>query len=196
MPRRLVADSNVLISALHRRGKPQAILDLARAGDVDLYLSPFILDEVAGILSRKLGWDDERVSLALLGLRVARRLSSGASDRECRSLVSPLMAIGDRPRESLLSRPDPIGALLQRLRGRGGGESDQPAGIVSLSTAADSRPRLNQESPMCTSSSARSPCPIGSCPAATSPRAPGAIGPDSRARLRGRPAARNALFVQ
>ena len=70
MPRRLVADSNVLISALHRRGKPQAILDLARAGEVDLYLSPFILDEVAGILSRKLGWDDERVGLALLGLRV------------------------------------------------------------------------------------------------------------------------------
>ena len=64
MPRRLVADSNVLISALHRRGKPQAILDLARAGEVELYLSPFILDEVAGILSRKLGWDDERVGPA------------------------------------------------------------------------------------------------------------------------------------
>ena len=48
MPRRLVADSNVLISALHRRGKPQAIIDLARDGEVDLYLSPFILDEVSG----------------------------------------------------------------------------------------------------------------------------------------------------
>lgn len=72
MPRRVVADSNVLISALHRRGTPQAIIDLARTGEVDLYLSPFILDEVSGILRRKLGWDDERIGLALLALQLPR----------------------------------------------------------------------------------------------------------------------------
>jgi putative PIN family toxin of toxin-antitoxin system len=71
MPRRVVLDSNVLISALHRHGTPQAIVDLARTGEVDLYLSPFILDEVSGILRRKLGWDDQRIALALLALRLA-----------------------------------------------------------------------------------------------------------------------------
>jgi putative PIN family toxin of toxin-antitoxin system len=71
MPRRVVADSNVLISALHRRGTPQTIVDLARTSEVDLYLSPFILDEVHGILDRKLGWDNRRIELTLLGLRLA-----------------------------------------------------------------------------------------------------------------------------
>ena len=43
MPRRVVADSNVLISALHRRGTPQAIVDLARAG-----VQPKIIQKRAG----------------------------------------------------------------------------------------------------------------------------------------------------
>mgnify|MGYP001160526956 CR=1 FL=1 len=68
LPRRVVTDSNVLISALHWGGKPAAVIDLAHAGEIALYLSPFILEEVHDILAVKLGWHPLRVRSALASL--------------------------------------------------------------------------------------------------------------------------------
>ena len=54
--RRVVADTNVLISTLHRRGTPPAIVDLVRTGEVGLYyLSPFILDDASSLRDRAPG---------------------------------------------------------------------------------------------------------------------------------------------
>ncbi len=66
---RVVADSNVIISAFHRGGQPLRVLQAARRGSIRLFYSPFILEEVTRILtSTKFAWLSERVGEALAGL--------------------------------------------------------------------------------------------------------------------------------
>ncbi len=60
MPR-IAIDSNVLVSALHFGGTPEALLLLANEGRVELFVSPFILAETARVLKSKLGWTDKTV---------------------------------------------------------------------------------------------------------------------------------------
>jgi putative PIN family toxin of toxin-antitoxin system len=63
---RVVADTNVLVSALHAGGNPQLVLDRASRGQIDLYLSPFILQELsAALASRKFRWTATRIAEAL-----------------------------------------------------------------------------------------------------------------------------------
>ncbi len=62
---RVVLDTNVIISGLNFPGNERVILELALRGRFDLYLSPFILNEVAGVLGGKFDWDEERSSHAL-----------------------------------------------------------------------------------------------------------------------------------
>ena len=62
---RVVLDTNVIISGLDFPGNERVILELALRGRFDLYLSPFILNEVAGVLGGKFDWDEERSSHAL-----------------------------------------------------------------------------------------------------------------------------------
>lgn len=64
MPR-IVLDRNVLISALHFGGKPEELLLLANQGEIELIVSPFILDETARILKEKLGWREKEIQAAL-----------------------------------------------------------------------------------------------------------------------------------
>ena len=59
---RVVLDTNVVVSGLNFPGNERLVLELALRGRFDLYLSPFILEEVAGVLGRKFGWDEDRVS--------------------------------------------------------------------------------------------------------------------------------------
>ena len=59
---RVVLDTNVIISGLNFPGNERLVLDLARRGRFELYLSPFILEEVAGVLRRRFGWSKERTS--------------------------------------------------------------------------------------------------------------------------------------
>jgi putative PIN family toxin of toxin-antitoxin system len=67
---RVVADSNVIVSALYFGGNPEAVLDLAGKCHVDLFVSPFILEEVAAVLNRpKFGWPLDRIADALSGIR-------------------------------------------------------------------------------------------------------------------------------
>jgi putative PIN family toxin of toxin-antitoxin system len=61
---RVTADSNIYISALLRGGKPLELLELARAGQIELAVSDDILDEVARVLTDKFTWSAEDVSNA------------------------------------------------------------------------------------------------------------------------------------
>ncbi len=62
---RVVLDTNVIVSGLNFPGNERLILELALRGRFELCLSPFILDEVAGVLASKFAWDEDRVIGAL-----------------------------------------------------------------------------------------------------------------------------------
>ena len=62
---RVVLDTNIIISGLNFRGNERLVLELARRGRFELYLSPFILQEAAGVLARKFGWSEERSTQVL-----------------------------------------------------------------------------------------------------------------------------------
>ncbi|MXZ90330.1 MAG: putative toxin-antitoxin system toxin component, PIN family [Chloroflexi bacterium] len=62
---RVVLDTNVIISALNFPGNERMVLELALRGRFELVLSWFILGEVAGVLTRKFGWDEERTNQAI-----------------------------------------------------------------------------------------------------------------------------------
>jgi putative PIN family toxin of toxin-antitoxin system len=51
--KRVVADSNVLVSALQFGGKPMALLTLAEDGQIDLAISEAILNETLSVLKVK-----------------------------------------------------------------------------------------------------------------------------------------------
>ena len=62
---RVVLDTNVTISALNFPGNERMVLELALRGRFEFYLSLFILEEVAEVLMRKFGWDEERAAQAV-----------------------------------------------------------------------------------------------------------------------------------
>lgn len=53
---RVVIDTNVFVSALNFGGPPDEVLSLVWAGDVQLIISPFLLDEITGVLQETFGW--------------------------------------------------------------------------------------------------------------------------------------------
>lgn len=61
---RVVADSNVYISALNFAGVADEVLSLGRRHAVALFVSPSILDEVEGVLVRKFKWSPKRARQA------------------------------------------------------------------------------------------------------------------------------------
>ena len=65
---RVVLDTNVIVSGLNFPGNERLVLELALRGRFELCLSPFILEEVAGVLGRKFDWTEERTSQALRAL--------------------------------------------------------------------------------------------------------------------------------
>ena len=107
---RVVLDTNVIVSGLNFPGNERLVLDLARRGRFDLYLSPFILEEVDGVLVRKFGWSQERSAQAYRALAEAATIieprrsrasitSSQADDRilECAvSASADYLVTGDR----------------------------------------------------------------------------------------------------
>ena len=42
-------------------GRADDVLALARAGVIEIYISPAIIDEIAGVLARKFGWSASRI---------------------------------------------------------------------------------------------------------------------------------------
>ncbi len=63
---KVVLDTNVVVSGLNFPGNERLVLELALRGRFELFLSVFIfiLQEVAGVLGRKFGWDEDRVTEA------------------------------------------------------------------------------------------------------------------------------------
>jgi putative PIN family toxin of toxin-antitoxin system len=62
---RVVADTNVYISALVFGGVPQRVLDLVFSRGLLLYVSPSIMDEVTGTLIAKFDWTRKDVEMFL-----------------------------------------------------------------------------------------------------------------------------------
>jgi hypothetical protein len=54
---RIVADTNVIVSALVFGGVPRGVLEQAEAGRCDLFYSESIQREVRRVLEQKFGWD-------------------------------------------------------------------------------------------------------------------------------------------
>jgi uncharacterized protein len=61
---RVTADSNIYISALNFGGVPDKLLDLARAGEIQLSISGEILGEIIRVLRDKFGWSEEALTIA------------------------------------------------------------------------------------------------------------------------------------
>ena len=96
---RVVADSNVIISAIVFGGVPELLIALVRDGRFELCLSHFILEEIAGVLRRpKFGWaaDDVKEALRSFPYRVVvpgrRRVSVVADPADNRVLECALAA--------------------------------------------------------------------------------------------------------
>ena len=72
--KRVVADTNVLVSALQFGGKPKQLLELAIDGQVDLAVSEAIIAETLRVLRNKFGRAPDWVAETDRQLRVVTRL--------------------------------------------------------------------------------------------------------------------------
>jgi putative PIN family toxin of toxin-antitoxin system len=66
---RIVADTNAYLSALNFGGPPDRVLELARRGRIEIFVSKPILDEIEGVLERKFRWPPGRTRAALAVIR-------------------------------------------------------------------------------------------------------------------------------
>jgi uncharacterized protein len=63
---KVVLDTNVLISAIAFGGKPREVLKKIIVGEVELFISQLVINELAGVLaSRKFCYNDEIIDLIL-----------------------------------------------------------------------------------------------------------------------------------
>lgn len=62
---RVVADTNIYISAFVFGGKPEAFLRFAERGGISLFISPPILTEVRRVLNKKFRWTELEIKIAL-----------------------------------------------------------------------------------------------------------------------------------
>lgn len=71
--RRVVADSNVLVSAIRFGGKPKQLLDLAADGHIDIAISEAIVEETLRVLRDKFHHTPEELKETDKQLRVIAR---------------------------------------------------------------------------------------------------------------------------
>lgn len=71
---KVVADTNIYISAILWGGKPEKIRKLARKKKFELLISEVILAEIAEILKRKFNWPDWQISQTIESLRTITTL--------------------------------------------------------------------------------------------------------------------------
>ena len=62
---KVVIDTNVFVSGLTFKGKPRRVLDLIWKGEIEVYVSSFILKELKETLEEDFGWGRERIEAAL-----------------------------------------------------------------------------------------------------------------------------------
>lgn len=78
---RVVADTNIYISALNFGGTAEEVLALARARAITLVVSPAILAEIEGVLVRKFDWPGKRARQAVRAIQ------------DCAELVRPEQSV-------------------------------------------------------------------------------------------------------
>lgn len=66
---RVVADTNVYLSALHFGGVAEDVLLLGRTGQIELFVSPPLLKELEDVLVRKFHWSPLRARSAMRLIR-------------------------------------------------------------------------------------------------------------------------------
>ena len=62
---RVVIDTNVFISGLNFAGKPSDILELLIKGNIEVFISPFILSEIERILKERFEWSEGNIHRVL-----------------------------------------------------------------------------------------------------------------------------------
>ena len=62
---KVVIDTNVFISGLNFAGKPNEVLELFIKGEIEVYISPFILKELEEILRKKFEWNEKQLQKIL-----------------------------------------------------------------------------------------------------------------------------------
>jgi len=60
---KVVIDTNVFVSGLTFTGKPREVLDLVWRGDIEAYISSFILGELEETLKKDFHWDQDQIKL-------------------------------------------------------------------------------------------------------------------------------------
>lgn len=65
----VVADTNVYISALNFGGTAEEVLALGRSQAIQLFISPSILKETEGVLTRKFNWSAKRAGQAIAAIQ-------------------------------------------------------------------------------------------------------------------------------
>jgi len=73
---KVVLDTNIYISAILVGGKPEQIIDLAREGVIEVFISKPILTEIERILKEKLRHTDEQVQFELLDIKSVTKFIS------------------------------------------------------------------------------------------------------------------------
>ncbi len=77
---RVTVDTNIYVSALHFGGKPERLLRLAEAGEIQLMISDAILTEIAKTLrGEKFTWPEPEIEKAL---RQISRLSENVQQHK------------------------------------------------------------------------------------------------------------------
>jgi putative PIN family toxin of toxin-antitoxin system len=62
---RVVIDTNVFVSGLNFAGKPGEILELFIKGDIEVFISPFILSEIERIFRERFKWGEGNIHRVL-----------------------------------------------------------------------------------------------------------------------------------
>jgi putative PIN family toxin of toxin-antitoxin system len=58
---KVVIDTNVFVSGLTFKGKTREVLDLLWRGDIEAFISPFILRELELTLKKDFGWEKDQI---------------------------------------------------------------------------------------------------------------------------------------
>ena len=66
---KVVIDTNVFVSRLTFKGKPREVLDLVWRGDIEAYISAFILKELEETLKKDFGWDRDQIKSTIEKIR-------------------------------------------------------------------------------------------------------------------------------
>jgi putative PIN family toxin of toxin-antitoxin system len=62
---RVVIDTNVFVSGLNFAGRPGEILELFIKGNIEVFISPFILSEIERILRERFEWSEGKIRSVL-----------------------------------------------------------------------------------------------------------------------------------